>query len=307
MHHVEVKRRMGEADIAALTRLVEAASAADGHRALGEHKWLDLVQGGREGFAGFIARETSHRRVIGYAQVSGAASRSWAIEYVVHPDWRQEDSGLRTDLLRAALEEIATQGGGHVHLWVPKPTPADDSVAQSIGLHRGRDLFQMRRPLPVEGARSTIATRPFRPGEDEERWLEVNNRAFRGHPEQGVWTVETIGEREHQEWFDAAGFLLHEIDGQLAGFCWTKILLEDDEMMGEIYVIAVNPDFQGRGLGRQLVLAGLEYLAGRDLATAMLYVDRDNVEARALYQGLGFEDNHVDRAYTGDIEAPLAP
>lgn len=306
MHHVEVKRRMGEADIAALTRLVEAASAADGHRALGEHKWLDLVQGGREGFAGFIARETEHRRVIGYAQVSGAASRSWAIEYVVHPEWRQLDSDLRTDLLRAALEEIAAQGGGHVHLWVPKPAAADDSVAESLGLHRGRDLFQMRRTLPVEGVRSNIATRPFRVGQDEERWLAVNNRAFRGHPEQGVWTVETIAERERQDWFDPDGFLLHEIDGELAGFCWTKILLEDDEMMGEIYVIAVNPDFQGRGLGKQLVLAGLEYLAGRTLATGMLYVDRDNVEARSLYKALGFADDHVDRAYTGDVE-PVTP
>ena len=306
MHHVEVKRRMGEADIAALTRLVEAASAADGHRALGEHKWLDLVQGGREGFAGFIARETEHRRVIGYAQVSGAASRSWAIEYVVHPEWRQLDSDLRTDLLRAALEEIAAQGGGHVHLWVPKPAAADDSVAESLVLHRGRDLFQMRRTLPVEGVRSNIATRPFRVGQDEERWLAVNNRAFRGHPEQGVWTVETIAERERQDWFDPDGFLLHEIDGELAGFCWTKILLEDDEMMGEIYVIAVNPDFQGRGLGKQLVLAGLEYLAGRTLATGMLYVDRDNVEARSLYKALGFADDHVDRAYTGDVE-PVTP
>jgi len=303
---VEVKRRMGEADIAALTRLVEAASAADGHRALGEHKWLDLVQGGREGFAGFIARETEHRRVIGYAQVSGAASRSWAIEYVVHPEWRQLDSDLRTDLLRAALEEIAAQGGGHVHLWVPKPAAADDSVAESLVLHRGRDLFQMRRTLPVEGVRSNIATRPFRVGQDEERWLAVNNRAFRGHPEQGVWTVETIAERERQDWFDPDGFLLHEIDGELAGFCWTKILLEDDEMMGEIYVIAVNPDFQGRGLGKQLVLAGLEYLAGRTLATGMLYVDRDNVEARSLYKALGFADDHVDRAYTGDVE-PVTP
>jgi len=298
VHHVEVKRRMGEADIDALTRLLQAAAVADGHRALGEHKWLDLVQGGREGFAGFLARETSHHRVIGYAQISGGASRSWAIEYVVHPDWRQNDYDLRLDLLRAALEEIARQGGGHVHLWVPMPTAADDDVAESLGLRRGRDLHQMRRTLPLE-VHATIATRPFRPGEDEERWLAVNNRAFRRHPEQGVWTLETIADRERQDWFDPAGFLLHEVGDDLAGFCWTKI--HEEEQLGEIYVIAVNPDYQGRGLGKQLVLAGLDYLSARAMPMAMLYVDRDNVEARALYKALGFFDDHVDRAYTGDI------
>jgi mycothiol synthase len=304
VHDVEVKRRMGEADIDALTRLLEAASAADGHRALGEHKWLDLVQGGRAGFAGFIARETAHHRVIGYAQISRGES-SWAVEYVVHPSWRQRDQELRMDLVRAALDEISLQGGGHVHVWVPMPTEADDAVAAALGLERGRDLHQMRRPLPVEGPHSSLPTRPFRPGEDEGRWLAVNNRAFRGHPEQGSWTLETIFDRERQEWFDPAGFLLHEIGDDLAGFCWTKV--HEEEQLGEIYVIAVNPDYQGRGLGRQLVLAGLEHLAGRGVPMAMLYVDHDNAEAVGLYKALGFSVDHVDRAYTGDIAAGEHP
>jgi mycothiol synthase len=240
------------------------------------------------------------RRVIGYAQISRGVSKSWAVEYVVHPDWRERDYDLRADLVRAALEEIAQQGGGHVHVWVPMPTPADDAVAEALGLRRGRDLHQMRRPLPWDGKHSTISTRPFRPGEDEVRWLAVNNRAFRGHPEQGLWTLETIVDREQQDWFDSSGFLLHEIDGDLAGFCWTKV--HDEEQLGEIYVIAVNPDFQGRGLGKELVVAGLEHLGTGGLPTAMLYVDRDNVEARSLYKALGFFDDHVDRAYTGDID-----
>ena len=54
----------------------------------------------------------------------------------------------------------------------------------------------MRRPLPVDephrlGA-EPLAVRPFVPGQDEEAWLEVNNRAFRHHPEQGGWHLETF-------------------------------------------------------------------------------------------------------------------
>ena len=293
---------MGEADIAALSQLIEVASAADGHRALGEHKWLDLREGGREGFAGFIATEASgRRRLIGYAQVSRGSS-TWAVEYVIHPKWRT-DAALATDLVRAALDEIAGQGGGHVHLWVPKPALEDDAVAAAAGLERGRDLYQMRRRLPVEGARSTIVTRAFVPGQDEEAWLAANNGAFKAHPEQGSWTRQELEDREAQPWFDPEGFLLYELDGELAGFCWTKVQDDDhgEGEIGEIYVIAVSPGFQGRGLGRELVLAGLEHLAGSGLGAAMLYVDRDNIEARGLYHALGFFDDHVDRAYTGDV------
>ena len=150
MHTVEVKRRMDESDIAEVSQLLHQALVADGHYPLGEHKWLDLVHGGRTGFAGFVAREPSNGPLVGYAQLSRGHD-TWGVEVVIRPDHRKPDAEVGVSLLSAALREVAAEGGGHVHLWVPKPTADTDAMAETCGLHRGRDLYQMRRPLPVEG------------------------------------------------------------------------------------------------------------------------------------------------------------
>lgn len=302
VHTIETRHRMDQAEVSAISRLVLAVSQADGHAPLGEHNWLDLVHGGREGQVAVLAKSQQTGQLIGYAQVSRGGG-SWALEYSVHPRHRSPGSRIGSDLVRAALDHISRAGGGHVHLWVAKPDREADLVAAGNGLTRGRDLLQLRRKLPAPPPAEAIKLRPFRPGQDESDWLDLNNRAFAWHPEQGGWDRETLARRQAESWFDPEGFLLAEGEsGHLAGFCWTKVHEDHEPPLGEIYVVAVAPEARGKGLGRSLVLSGLDLLARRGLGVAMLYVDASNAAARKLYDELGFSLDHVDRAYVGDVE-----
>jgi mycothiol synthase len=95
--------------------------------------------------------------------------------------------------------------------------------------------------------------------------------------------------------------LLHHVDNKLAGFCWTKLHLETQPVLGEIYVIAVEPDFAGRGLGRSLTVAGLQHLAKLGTTVGMLYVDNQNSIALNMYTDLGFTSHHQQCAFVGDV------
>ena len=293
---------MDQHAVASVSSLLAEAERVDGHKPLSDHLWLDLVNGGRHGFIGLIARDGGDVPVA-YAQASRANS-SWVLELVVAPPHRGDLSAIGSELIGAAVDVIGAEGGGRVDWWVFEAAPEHDALAGLVGLHPGRRLSQMRRQLPTD-ERPNIETRPFVPGADEDAWLAVNNRAFAEHREQGGWDREALLLREREPWFDPAGFLLHERDGRLAGFCWTKLHTDHDPALGEIYVIAVDPDFQGLGLGKQLTLAGLDSIARRGIAVAMLYVDADYTAGVRLYEQLGFTVHRTDRAYVGDIASTI--
>jgi len=208
------------------------------------------------------------------------------------------------DLLPRGLDAIRERGGGEVRWWVTDPHEDDTAAAAAHGLVAERDLLQMFVPLPVGEPVPPIALRTFEPGKDEDAWVEVNNRAFAAHPEQGGWTRDVIELREQEPWFDPDGFLLHHdpSTGRLAGFVWTKVHDDETPPVGEIYVIAVDPDFAGHKLGRALTLAGLDWMHRiRSVERGMLYVDAANEPAVRLYTSIGFTVDHVDRAYAGVV------
>ena len=55
----------------------------------------------------------------------------------------------------------------------------------------------------------------------------------------------------------------------------------------EIAEVHVRPEYQRRGIGRELLLT---LTGGRDERTAVLSTQDDNSQARRLYQGMGFTD-----------------
>ena len=190
-------------------------------------------------------------------------------------------------------------GGGEADLWIEAVGEADDAIATTAGFAAYRELWQLRCPLPA--AASNLEVRPFRAA-DADNFLVVNNRAFAWHPEQGGMTRSDLASRQEEPWYDPAGFLVYEQDDRLAGFCWTKIHPDTDPPMGEIYVIGVDPDFHGQGLGRPLTLAGLQYLADQGLTTGMLFVESDNDPANAVYSRIGFTRHQASRVYSRTIE-----
>ncbi|MET0326333.1 MAG: mycothiol synthase [Ilumatobacteraceae bacterium] len=298
MRTPEITRTADGLDRSAVRRLLDEAAAADGRSPLSDHLRLELEHGGRPGFAGLTVADDEG--LVAYAQIA-SANDVHTVELVVAPAAR-DDAEIARDLLAAAVDVVAGDGGGRVQWWAFDAAPGDDDLAASVGLSMTRELHQMRRDLPTD-LPVDVATRPFEPGRDEAAFLAVNNRAFAAHPEQGGWTTETLAQRQQEPWFDPAGFLLHERDGRLAAFCWTKLHHDEHPVLGEIYVIAVDPDFQGLGLGRQLTLAGLASIADRDVRIGILYVDGDNTGAVAMYEKLGFAIYRTDRAYTAEVAA----
>ena len=311
--------------VADVTALCVAATEADGVHPLSEHVTLHLrlggegpdrhllvlVPGGQPDHPDHPDQPDQPGRpgqaratVVGYAHldptdpVSGAAA-----EIVVHPQFRGH--GVGRLLVETAL---AATPDGRLRLWAHGDHPAARALAASLGFTEGRRLEQWRRslfsPLPALVLPDGVRLRSFQPGTDDEPWLALNARAFAHHPEQGGWTLQDLQARMDEAWFDPDGFLIAEDDGPdhgsaMIGFHWTKVHGSTvhaepggephaHEPIGEVYVVGVDPDHQGRGLGRALTLAGLHRLRAQGLPQAMLYVEGDNAAAQSVYRRLGF-------------------
>lgn len=221
------------------------------------------------------------------------------LEAVVAPESR--GGGLGRAVVEAALEGWE----GPIDAWSHGDHPAARSLAESLGFTPVRELHRLLRTasqepsLPAAQLPEGVALRSFQEGADEQELLRVNAAAFAEHPEQGGMSRSDLEERFAEDWFDAAGLLLavEEQDPErILGFHWTKQHpgTATEPARGEVYVVGIDPQQQGRGLGRALTAAGLRHLEQRGLQEVLLYVDADNTAAFRLYESMGFRRWHVD-------------
>jgi mycothiol synthase len=287
--------RLDADEVAAVTGLVDEVTAHDGVRPLSEHVMLHLRYGGDTPARNFLLYDDG--TLVGYAHLDATDTVEGASgELAVRPNARRRGYGRA--LLDALVSDIAPQT--RMRLWSHGARSGAVELARSMGFKRERVLWQMRRslfaPVPEPQWPSGVTARTFVVGQDEEAWLSVNNRAFANLPDQGSWTIDDLRMREHEPWFDPAGFFLAERDGELVGFHWTKVHGHNHEHdpIGEVYVVGVDPSMQGQQLGPALTLLGLQHLRARGLSQVMLYVDEKNTNAIRTYERLGFAKWDVD-------------
>ncbi len=182
-----------------------------------------------------------------------------------------------------------------VTAWSHADDPAAARIAERLGFAAARRLWVMRRTAaPVEvPAVDGVTIRGYRDS-DAPEVLRVNAAAFAHHPEQGSMDAANLAERMAEPWFDPAGLLVADAGDRLLGFHWTK---RHSDRLGEVYVVAVDPAAQGRGLGRaahrrRARPPGL----GLGVRRVLLYVESDNAAAIATYSRLGLPAHPDPRA-----------
>jgi ribosomal protein S18 acetylase RimI-like enzyme len=166
-----------------------------------------------------------------------------------------------------------------------------------LRLLRGHAEAQGGGPEDLEGQAVGITVRKYRPG-DRRAVLRIAAESF-----DGVCLDQNIEEkfgrvggrwRDHKK--DAVEYDLTRnstsafvavSEGEVIGFVCNR--LYHSRSIGHVANLAVRPEFQGRGAGRALLNATLEYFREQGMRYARIETLKQNERARRFYPSLGFE------------------
>jgi len=94
----------------------------------------------------------------------------------------------------------------------------------------------------------------------------------------------------------AACYFVVEADGKIVAYAGAWLVIDE----AHITNIAVHPDYRGRGYGKLVTRAVLEYAASVDMGYALLEVRVSNRRAICLYKQLGFKVLAIRKRYYED-------
>jgi ribosomal protein S18 acetylase RimI-like enzyme len=79
--------------------------------------------------------------------------------------------------------------------------------------------------------------------------------------------------------------LVGELDGKIVA----SVMVGHDGHRGLVYYVAIAPERQGNGFGRQIMKAAEDWLVGRGVWKMNLLIRPGNEKVQAFYESLGYE------------------
>jgi mycothiol synthase len=241
----------------------------------------------------FIAERAGE--VIGYIDVIPELNIGRAVLMcIVYPE--NSRLNLFKSLIESALHRCEELQLNVAHVNIPQENRRAKRFFSKMGFSFIRRYLELRLDLskahlPNLG-NTTLTVRSLRKGE-EETLTQIQNRSF-----ANTWGYNPNASKDiiyrislpHCSLDDI--IMAFEVDKPI-GYCWTRMNYREDNAeeggQGRVYMLGVDPDYRGKGVGMYLLAGGLSYLKSRGVRIVHLTVDSKNKAARALYRTVGFE------------------
>ncbi len=128
----------------------------------------------------------------------------------------------------------------------------------------------------------------------EVRLLEPGEEKWRAKCHNKSFLTDDVTEESYAKLQETAVYQKQALDlvlvapsGKLAGFAlgW----LDEERQIGIFEPLGVKPKYRRQGLGKGLVLAGLQQFKAAGMQVAQVYTESPNLPAQRLYRSVGFD------------------
>ncbi len=209
----------------------------------------------------------------------------------VHPDYRGR--GLGSKLYDLVEGQARAQGTNTLMIESNQRHTLLHEFLARRGFEFDRYIWTMLLPpdqlVPAPTWPPGITVRTFVPGQDEQLYWRTFNDTFADHYAHTDMPLEHFVYISQRPSFDPAGAFFAFEGDKVAGMC-IPLIRAGTEDEGWIDDLGVMPDYRRQGLGRALLLAGVNWLRTK-VSTVKLGVEGKNQRALPLYTSVGFREH----------------
>lgn len=227
-------------------------------------------------------------QLIGYIGIDcfGGVGAALEVNGMVHPNYRRQ--GIFTRLSGLVLDEWRRRNSGDLLLLCDRKASAGQAFIQKMDVvlaHAEYEMYLNQHKLSPEQINIAINTSGIKlrkATNADAKEIAMQNEIYFGRAaseNEADWIMPETEEKR------GLTIYLAELDGKCIG----KVHLQLNGGTGGIYGLGVMPEYRGKGLGRAILLAGVEMFKAAGASEIMLQVEAQNANALGLYEACGFE------------------
>ncbi|MBI0580845.1 GNAT family N-acetyltransferase [Neobacillus cucumis] len=195
-------------------------------------------------------------------------------------------------LLQSILNH--TKNLDKIFLFIPLNNKSLSKSVEQLGFSVERYSFLMVREnldIPKFIFPNDYTIKSFRPGKDEENWCEVRNAGFSNlKGSEAPITPDNVKKMVSSGDYLEGGMKILFHKEKPVGVVRGAADQHDDEPIMNIGPLAILPEYQGKGLGRILLRASLQFARDNLYKRTILSVNGENEWAKELYHKEGFKE-----------------